>query len=329
VVLVQGPPGVGKSTLVRDLVRHYCRQALGEVRGPVTVVAGKARRITFVECPPDLAGMMDAAKYADLVLLLIDGSFGFEMETFEFLNLLQVGAGQVGWAGLGGPPAEPRGTPWAAAARAAAPSPRLLPTPCCQRVTPAAPPASVAAPLALPQRASCLSPLSPAPTPNKKHHHRHCHRHCHRHPTPSLAAQVHGFPRVIGVLTHLDSFQDQSKLRATKKALKARFWTEIYDGAKLFYLSGARRRLPLGDAGALRLKGCWTGLQPPRRPAPAPPHGQRCRRLCRAQRPRRPTARRHPVRQVPQARDPQPGALHQREQAAPADLAPGPPLPHR
>jgi ribosome biogenesis protein BMS1 len=27
-------------------------------------------------------------------------------------------------------------------------------------------------------------------------------------------------------------------LRATKKALKKRFWTEIYDGAKLFYLSG-------------------------------------------------------------------------------------------
>jgi ribosome biogenesis protein BMS1 len=36
-------------------------------------------------------GMMDAAKVADLVLLMIDGSFGLEMETFEFLNLLQVG----------------------------------------------------------------------------------------------------------------------------------------------------------------------------------------------------------------------------------------------
>lgn len=35
-------------------------------------------------------GMMDAAKAADLVLLMIDGSFGLEMETFEFLNLLQV-----------------------------------------------------------------------------------------------------------------------------------------------------------------------------------------------------------------------------------------------
>ena len=34
--------------------------------------------------------MIDAAKYADLVLLLVDGAFGFEMETFEFLNILQV-----------------------------------------------------------------------------------------------------------------------------------------------------------------------------------------------------------------------------------------------
>ena len=34
--------------------------------------------------------MIDAAKFADLVLLVIDGNFGFEMETFEFLNILQV-----------------------------------------------------------------------------------------------------------------------------------------------------------------------------------------------------------------------------------------------
>jgi len=42
--------------------------------------------------------MLDAAKCADLVLLLVDGSFGFEMETFEFLNLLQVGAASLSFA---------------------------------------------------------------------------------------------------------------------------------------------------------------------------------------------------------------------------------------
>lgn len=74
--------------------------------------------------------MIDASKYADLVLLMVDGAFGFEMETFEFLNLLQ----------------------------------------------------------------------------------------------------VQGFPKVMGVLTHLDNFKDPKKLKKTKKALKHRFWAEIYQG---------------------------------------------------------------------------------------------------
>ena len=63
---------------------------LADPAGPVTVVSGKKRRLTIFECPPDLHGMMDLAKVADLVLLMIDASYGFEMETFEFLNILQV-----------------------------------------------------------------------------------------------------------------------------------------------------------------------------------------------------------------------------------------------
>ncbi|XP_020585704.1 ribosome biogenesis protein BMS1 homolog [Phalaenopsis equestris] len=138
VVVVHGPPKVGKSLLIKCLVKHFTKQNLLEVRGPITVVSGKQRRLQFVECPNDINGMIDTAKFADLVLLLIDGSYGFEMETFEFLNILQ----------------------------------------------------------------------------------------------------VHGFPKVMGVLTHLDKFEDVKKLRKTKQRLKHRFWTEIKEGAKLFYLSG-------------------------------------------------------------------------------------------
>lgn len=50
--------------------------------------------------------------------------------------------------------------------------------------------------------------------------------------------QVHGMPRIMGVLTHLDVFKNAKTLKKTKKILKHRFWTEVYDGAKLFYLSG-------------------------------------------------------------------------------------------
>ncbi|KAI0726270.1 DUF663-domain-containing protein [Fomitopsis betulina] len=138
IVAIVGPPGVGKTTLLKSLVRRYTKQTLNEAKGPVTIVSGKKKRITFIECNNDLNSMIDVGKIADLVLLMIDGSYGFEMETFEFLNILQ----------------------------------------------------------------------------------------------------SHGFPKVIGVLTHLDLIKKAATLRATKKALKKRFWTEIYQGAKLFYLSG-------------------------------------------------------------------------------------------
>ncbi|KAK4054878.1 Glycoside hydrolase 2 (Mannanase, beta-galactosidase) [Microbotryomycetes sp. JL201] len=82
--------------------------------------------------------MVDAAKVADLVLLMIDGSFGFEMETFEALSALS----------------------------------------------------------------------------------------------------SHGMPKLMAVLTHLDLVKSAAALKAQKKRLKNRFWTEVYDGAKMFYLSG-------------------------------------------------------------------------------------------
>ncbi|OWF49820.1 Ribosome biogenesis protein BMS1-like [Mizuhopecten yessoensis] len=138
VVGIVGPPKVGKTTLLQCLVKNYAKQRLTNVEGPVTVVAGKNKRLTLLECKNDINSMIDIAKVADLVLLLVDASFGFEMETFEFLNI----------------------------------------------------------------------------------------------------CQVHGFPRIMGVLTHLDAFKDNKRMRKTKKRLKHRFWTEVYQGAKLFYLSG-------------------------------------------------------------------------------------------
>ena len=75
-VAVMGPKGCGKSTLIRSLVKAYTGQNLSEVAGPITVVANKKRRLTFFECGGDLCSMLDIAKTADLILLMINGSFG-------------------------------------------------------------------------------------------------------------------------------------------------------------------------------------------------------------------------------------------------------------
>eukprot|EP01054_Gregarina_sp_Poly1_P005693 Gregarina_sp_Poly_1__5692@NODE_2_length_28028_cov_167_134223_g1_i0_p2_GENE_NODE_2_length_28028_cov_167_134223_g1_i0NODE_2_length_28028_cov_167_134223_g1_i0_p2_ORF_typecomplete_len1075_score187_84RIBIOP_C/PF04950_12/7e02RIBIOP_C/PF04950_12/2e77AARP2CN/PF08142_12/6_3e24PduVEutP/PF10662_9/1_1e12GTP_EFTU/PF00009_27/9_2e10AAA_22/PF13401_6/2_1e05AAA_16/PF13191_6/4_1e05Adeno_IVa2/PF02456_15/2_4e05NACHT/PF05729_12/0_00018NACHT/PF05729_12/6e02AAA_30/PF13604_6/8_8e05KAP_NTPase/PF07693_14/0_0002KAP_NTPase/ len=138
IVVVQGPPGCGKSTLIKSLIKHYTKQSVGAINGPITCVVSKARRLTFIECPNDLPGMMDLAKVTDLAIVMIDSESGLEMTTFEFINIMQ----------------------------------------------------------------------------------------------------NHGFPRILGVLTKLDRFKDNKSLKKFKKNMKHRFWTEIYDGAKLFYLTG-------------------------------------------------------------------------------------------
>lgn len=108
-------------------------------QGPITVVTSKKQRLTFLECPNELEAMVDIAKVADIVLLMIDGNYGFEMETMEFLNVLAA-------TGMPG--------------------------------------------------------------------------------------------NIFGILTHLDLFRKPQALKDAKKRLKHRLWSELYQGAHLFYLSG-------------------------------------------------------------------------------------------
>ena len=130
---------MGKTTLLKSLIRRYAKETISDPQGPITIVTSKKQRLTFVECANELEAMVDIAKIADIVLLMIDGNFGFEMETMEFLNVLAA-------TGMPG--------------------------------------------------------------------------------------------NVFGILTHLDLFRKPQALRDAKKRLKRRLWTELYQGAHLFYLSG-------------------------------------------------------------------------------------------
>ena len=42
-VAIIGPPKVGKSTLLRCLVKNFTRQKVMNIKGPITVVSGKTK----------------------------------------------------------------------------------------------------------------------------------------------------------------------------------------------------------------------------------------------------------------------------------------------
>lgn len=94
-VMVHGTQGVGKTTLIKGLVKHWTKQSLVNSKsfdgfGPINVVSGRNRRLTLFECPSnDLYSMVDLCKVSDLVLLMVNAKEGITLSTFELLNCLQ------------------------------------------------------------------------------------------------------------------------------------------------------------------------------------------------------------------------------------------------
>ncbi|CAB4056268.1 BMS1 [Lepeophtheirus salmonis] len=88
IVAIVGPPKVGKSTLLKCLVRNFTKETLSDIQGPVTLLSGKRRRLTFIECPNDIQSMIDVAKIADLALILsswIPKDYG-DFNAFRFIQ---------------------------------------------------------------------------------------------------------------------------------------------------------------------------------------------------------------------------------------------------
>lgn len=108
--------------------------------------------------------------------------------------------------------------------------------------------------------------------------------------------QVHGFPRIMGVLTHLDSFKNNKVLRKTKKNLKHRFWTEVYQ---------VEATPPL-SSGGFGPSDVMTSCDPAGRQAVLPVWDG--------------------LRGVPEPGGEEPGPLHLRHQVPPSAVANVPPL---
>ena len=53
-IVIMGPKGCGKSTLIRSLVKIFSGQNITDTNGPITCVTGRKRRVTLFECPLDM-----------------------------------------------------------------------------------------------------------------------------------------------------------------------------------------------------------------------------------------------------------------------------------
>lgn len=88
IVVIQGAKGVGKSTLLKSLIKYYVGITINNIKGPISIFTKNLKRYTFIEVNDDILHMIDVAKIADICILVIDGSYGIELETLEFLNIL-------------------------------------------------------------------------------------------------------------------------------------------------------------------------------------------------------------------------------------------------
>jgi len=147
-VAIIGGPKVGKTTLMKAIIKNYVPKKISDIKGPVTFSTSKKSRMTLFECNTELPSMMDIAKVADQVLVLINAN-QLDMHVLECLNMFQVA----------------------------------------------------------------------------------------------------GMPKVMGVLTHVDTLP-QKAIKKQKKKIKHRFGVEICKGAKLFYLD----RLIYGEYGKKEIK---------------------------------------------------------------------------
>lgn len=55
----------------------------------MTIRVSQKQRVTLVECSNDIKEIADLCKVPDIILMTIDASLGFEMQTFEALTIMQ------------------------------------------------------------------------------------------------------------------------------------------------------------------------------------------------------------------------------------------------
>mmetsp|Transcript_4395 Transcript_4395/g.8506 ORF Transcript_4395/g.8506 Transcript_4395/m.8506 type:complete len:283 (+) Transcript_4395:409-1257(+) len=90
VISFLGPNRVGKTTMIRSLLSYFGFHKEFENKGPLTVSNNEENRLIFIEGVHIPFSLVSLIKISNIIVIMIDGFFGLELDTFELINLARM-----------------------------------------------------------------------------------------------------------------------------------------------------------------------------------------------------------------------------------------------
>jgi ribosome biogenesis protein BMS1 len=88
IISIIGPKKSGKSTLIKTIGYYFNKNLFKYKKGPFLIFNKNKEDFILLESPLDMLSISNLTKVSDIIILVIDGFFGLELETFETIALI-------------------------------------------------------------------------------------------------------------------------------------------------------------------------------------------------------------------------------------------------
>ena len=88
IISIIGPKKSGKTTLIRTIGYFFNKNHFKYKKGPFLIFNKNNEDFILIESPLDILSLSNLTKISDIIILVIDGFFGLELETFETISLI-------------------------------------------------------------------------------------------------------------------------------------------------------------------------------------------------------------------------------------------------
>jgi len=89
VISIVGPRKSGKTTFINSLTNSIQSEQRLLLKQHTSLITKNGKNFLFIESTSDTLDLLNLSKISDIVVFMIDGYFGLELETFEFMNFIR------------------------------------------------------------------------------------------------------------------------------------------------------------------------------------------------------------------------------------------------